>query len=248
MRFEKLLKAVGPFVAMAAATALTGCDGMDVKFNGEDGVPLSDLDITGTPPTGVALGGPDIVIVTTGDDFAIDVDGTDEAADRMRFALADGMLGIGRARGNSGKGDVATINITLPAVSSIAIGGSGRIKADRLHGEADIAVGGSGRAEVASVESDRLDVVIGGSGSATARGRVERLDISIGGSGIADLAQLYAENAEVSIGGSGSARFASNGRVNANIGGSGDVRVRGTAECTQSTVGSGRLICEDDEP
>ena len=245
MGFTRMLRTIAPFAALAAGTALSGCDGMNMTFNGEEGVPLDELDISGTPPTGVALGGPDRVNVTTGDDFLIEVDGSDAAADRLRFALSDGMLAIGRESGSSNDGGIATVNVVLPSIRSVALGGSGSITADRLTGDAQIVVGGSGTAVAEAVEADALDVVIGGSGTARAAGNAARLEIAIGGSGSADLAGLTADRADVSIGGAGNARFASDGTVDANIGGSGDVRVRGSARCTSNTVGSGRLICED---
>lgn len=244
MRVGNMIRKIGPFVAMAAAAGLAACDGVDITVNGEEGVPLAELDMSGEPPTGVALGGPDAVVITTGEDFTIDVDGPAEATERLRFVLDDGMLAIGRESGSWGDDEIATVLVTMPSVSTLALGGSGNITADSMTGEADIAVGGSGKVTVTEVEADELEVVIGGSGTAEVSGTSERLEIAIGGSGTADMADLQVERAEVNIGGSGDATFSSDGRVEANIAGSGTVRVYGSATCEANTIGSGELICE----
>lgn len=250
MGFAKMMRKMGPFVALAAAAGLAGCDGMKVSFKGEDGVPLAELDMSGDAPTGLALGGSDAVVITTGDEFSIEVEGSDVAADRLRFVLEDGTLAIGREEGSWSDNDIATVNVTMPAARMIAIGGSGRITADTLSGDAEIVVGGSGTATVQNVEVESLEIVIGGSGSVEAAGSANRLEITIGGSGSAMMPELRTERGEINIGGSGNASFASDGSVEANIGGSGNVRVYGSASCELNSVGSGELVCgpADDAP
>ncbi|WP_271079088.1 head GIN domain-containing protein [Aurantiacibacter sp. MUD61] len=245
MNFGKLARRIAPFAALAAATALSGCGDMNISINGEEGVPLSELDFSGDTPTGVAMGGSDAVVITSGDDFTINVDGSDEAIERMRFVLSEGTLAIGRANDSSNGGGIATVLITMPAPETLAMGGSGSITADTMASNAEIVVGGSGSVEVASVDADSLEVVIGGSGSATTSGTADRLEVTVGGSGSALMPDLQTERGEVNIGGSGDVSFSSDGRVEANIAGSGTVRVFGSATCEANTIGSGELICEE---
>lgn len=245
MRVGNLLRKIGPFVALAAAAGLAGCDGVNVNFNGEEGVPLSELDLSGDPPTSVALGGPDAVVITTGDEFTIDVDGSSEATERLRFVLEDGTLAVGRENGSWSDNDIATVLVTLPSVSTLALGGSGSMTSDTITGDGDIVIGGSGTVTVTNVATDSLSVVIGGSGSAEISGATDTLDVNIGGSGSADMAGLQAGSAEVGVFGSGSASFASDGEVEATIAGSGTVRVTGSATCTVDSYGSGEVICEE---
>lgn len=248
MFFDKILRKFGPLLAVTAAVGLSGCGNMNSSFNGEEGVPLAELETGGDPPTGVVLGGPDKVIITTGDTFSVDVEGSAEATERMRFALADGKLAVGRESGSWEDNDTATVNITLPATSSITIGGSGQVTADSLSGDAELVIGGSGEVVVSGADVAKLEVVVGGSGRVSAAGQAERLELTIGGSGTADMAGLQVGDAEVNIGGSGEAAFASDGTVEANVAGSGTVRVRGSATCTINAVGSGSLVCEPAEP
>ncbi|QZH76161.1 MAG: DUF2807 domain-containing protein [Erythrobacter sp.] len=221
---------------------------MNVNFGGAEGVPLEELDLGGGPPAGLALGGPDSVVITTGDTFSVAVEGSAAATERMRFVLDEHTLAIGRESGDWGDSDVATVIITMPAPDSIAIGGSGRVTTDGLASDAELIVGGSGEVVASGIDGDRLEVVLGGSGRVRASGAAERMNLTIGGSGTADMAELQVGDAEVNIGGSGNATFASDGTVEANVAGSGTVRVRGSAECTINSVGSGSLICEPAGP
>ncbi len=247
MRIGSILGKLAPVMALAAAVGLSGCDGMNVNFGGEDGVPLAELDTSGDAPTGVALGGPDNVVIITGDSFSVEVEGSAAATERMRFVLDDGTLAVGRELGEWDDSDIATVTITMPAPESIAIGGSGQVTTDGLSGEAELVIGGSGEIVASGIDATSLEVVLGGSGRVSAAGEVDRLDLSIGGSGTADMEELQVGDAEVNIGGSGNATFASDGTVEASVAGSGTVRVRGSAACTLNSVGSGSLICEPRE-
>ena len=42
MRLDKLFSTLGPVIAMAMASGVSGCDGSNFTFNGKEGVPLSD--------------------------------------------------------------------------------------------------------------------------------------------------------------------------------------------------------------
>lgn len=247
-RFDKFIRTVGPFVALAAMSGMVaGCQnrGGEFQFNGSKGVPLSELDMSGDAPTTINLMGPDHVVVSEGADFAIALQGTDEAKDRMRFILKDGTLSIMRQDmdWNDDDGGIATVNVTMPAPEKIVIAGSGQLAASALADEAEIAIAGSGSASILDINSTSLGVSIAGSGHLTAGGKVRELDLSVAGSGTADMAGLEVEDAEINIAGSGEATFSSDGEVNANIMGSGTVTVRGSARCRVHSMGSGSLVC-----
>lgn len=242
MRMNRFFKTMGPFVALAAVGALAGCSGKNFGWNGEEGVPLTELDLSGETPEGVALLGPDTVAITEGPKFAVTVDG--EAADRIRFRLEDGTLGIMREQDSWSDRGSATVHVTMPAPRKLSLAGSGRMTSERLAREAEVAVAGSGTLETPAVDAASLEVSIAGSGDYIAGGRAERLDLSIAGSGRAEMAKLKVGSAEINIAGSGDAAFASDGEVTANIMGSGDVTVRGSARCKVNAMGSGTVTCE----
>lgn len=233
-----------PFAAtlalLASATALAGCDGADVEINGQKGVPLSEVEIAGPPPSEVFLASGDTVILTEGDSFAIKVEGSD--TESLRFVRDKEVIGITRTDGWNGD-NPATIRITMPAPKEVIIGGTGTIKAPALASESEINIGGSGTVEFGKIAGEKLTINIGGAGTVTGAGTAKQLEVRIGGSGDVTMPGLKADTAEISIGGRGDVAFASDGTVEANIGGAGDVKVAGSAKCTVNAFGSGTLTC-----
>lgn len=231
-----------PVASIALAASLGACDGR-VTINGEEGVPLAQLDTSGTPPTGVALLGPDTVVISEGEALSIKTEGDEDAVEALRFTLEDGKLRISREPDAGNSIGTAIVRVTMPAPEELDMLGSGSIEAPAMARDADINIGGSGSIAVARLAATRLDLAILGSGSVTASGTVEELDLKMAGSGSAKLADLKAGKANVDVVGSGSSTFASDGSVDANIVGSGDVTVTGSAKCEANKVGSGTLTC-----
>ncbi len=247
MKLDKFFRAFAPIVAVALAAGVSGCDSSNISINGEKGKPLAELDLTGAPPQELVLLGPDEVRVTAGDKLAITVEGDPAAAEKLRFTLKDGALGVmreGKAFGIGGNDGRAIVNVTMPAPRTLTMAGSGKINAAALASEAKVTIAGSGDIETPGVASDSLDLTIAGSGSYRGAGNVKQLKLNIVGSGSAAADALKTETADLTIAGSGNAAFASDGTVKANIVGSGSVTVRGRATCTVEAMGSGKLVCE----
>ena len=234
------IKPAAPLSILALAAVLAGCDGADIEINGQKGVPLSEIEIAGAPPSEVVLSSGDTVIITDGDTFAIKVEGT--GTDSLRFVRDSEVIGITRTADWEGESN-ATIRITMPPPAQVVIAGSGTIEAQSLASESDISIGGAGTITFGKVAAERLGINIGGSGTVKGAGTAKVLEVNIGGAGDVELAGLKADSAEVSIGGSGDVAFASDGEVEANIAGSGDVKVAGNAKCTVNAFGSGTLSC-----
>ena len=232
-------------IVLAGAAALLAACGSNFSINSSDGVPLSEFDYADATPTGISLAGPDRVVVTSGETLAIEVEGSAEATEGVRFEMDGDELEIsreGRLMGSS----VATVRVTMPTPSSLSLAGSGEIELDRLGsgGEASVSIAGSGEARVARIAAGTLEVSIAGSGDLVGAGSAETLDLSIAGSGDVDLRNVQVENADISIAGSGDAVFSSDGTVEASIMGSGDVTVLGSASCSVKSMGSGTVKCE----
>jgi len=249
--------------SLPLAFGMSGCWAVDVSINGQEGVPLSELDMAGTAPVELVLSASDNVILTEGDTLSIDVEGSDKAVAAVRFVLDGDTLGVTREEDLWGESDQATIRVTMPVPSEVVITGSGNIEAQGLAENADVSVlgsgsftgadsaldsldinlGGSGSARFGTLTAKSIELNIGGSGSVYASGTTDRLEVNLGGSGGADLSQLKAEDAEISLAGSGSVSLQSDGEVEANIMGSGGVTVTGDANCTENAMGSGSLRC-----
>jgi len=257
MRFDKMMRAVGPFVIAAARSgAFTvrkdgkfkfNCDSDKFRFNGKTGVKLEDLDMGEDLPTEVVLVGPDQLVITEGEDFAISVQGDDEAKDGARFLVDGDTLYVMRGDFCSGDDEGATITVTMPAPSKVTITGSGALATSALADNTEMVIAGSGEISVLDIDNASLEVTIAGSGSFSAGGKVGKLDLSVAGSGNADMGNLLVESADIDITGSGDATFACDGEVAANIMGSGHVTVRGSARCRVQSMGSGSLVVEPRE-
>ncbi len=262
MNFDKFLRDIGPVVAAAAVGGVMAAacknkkfdfdwDGPDCGFGkgfgSKAGVPLEELDMGDEVPSELVLAGADSVVITEGEDFAIAIQGDDDAKEALRFRLEGGALHVASENSSCDGEGIATINVTMPAPSKVTIAGSGEIAVSDLASDAEIKIAGSGQISVLDVDCEALHVKIAGSGCFTAGGKTKELHLSIAGSGHADMSGLIAEEAKVHLAGSGSSTFACDGEVDAKIMGSGSVTVRGSARCRVHSFGSGELVCEPRE-
>lgn len=239
---NELSKRAFAWAALGLGAALTGCNDVDITINSGEGVPLSELDLSGAAPNELVVTGGASVIVTEGDTLDIVVEGDDDVAEAFRFIRDTDTISIKRKDGWDGKGN-ATLRITMATPSHITISGSGTVETPRLAQDAEATIGGSGTIRIAQLDSDKLEVTIGGAGDIIASGRVKELEIDIGGSGKVKFDDVTADEANISIGGSGNIAFQSDGTVDASIGGSGEINVKGTATCSLSSFGAGTLNC-----
>lgn len=239
-------------MAAAAAATLGGCDGtMEFGHRGEDrelsgregtrSVALEDFEE-------VSLSGPDHVVVTTGDEFAVRAEGDEAILEALEFEVRRGELRIKRENDSwfgGGPDGAATIHVTMPSIRGASIAGSGDMTIDQAEVpqfSADIA--GSGNLEITALATGSTSIDIAGSGGFRAAGISTAIAVDIAGSGDIDISELQAETMEVDIAGSGDVEAYVTGEVEASFLGSGDVRVRGGARCRSSSMGSGELTCD----
>lgn len=235
------LHRLAPAALLALGLTLAGCDGGDMEINGQKGVPLSEVEIAGPPPSHIILSSGDTLVVTEGNTFSLKVEGAD--TESLRFVRDKEVIGVTRESGWNGESS-AVIRVTMPAPSEIVIAGAGTVKTPALASKAEINIGGSGTVEFGKGAAEKLGINIGGSGTVNGgSGTTKDLEIAIGGSGKIMMPQLKADKADITIGGTGDVAFASDGTVEANIGGAGDVNVTGNAKCTLQSFGSGKLNC-----
>lgn len=231
---------------LAASTlslGLAGCGG-PIIMTGDEGVPLSELDMNGAAPTELALASSDNVMVRTGDTLDIKVTGDPDAVAALRFNLEDGTLGIMREQGSEAKGK-ATVNVTMPPLHTIVLAGSGDVSAPELVDKGEVNIAGSGTVSLAKIAARRISVNVMGSGTMLGAGAADHLSLNVAGSGKLAARQLKVGSADINIAGSGRGEFASDGEVKANIAGSGEVTVYGRANCKVSAMGSGKLNCRE---
>lgn len=195
--------------------------------------------------TGVSLRGADNVEVRTGA-FSVTAEGDTALLDRLEIRKDGNTLRIGRKDGewNWGGDKGAKIVVTLPALASADIAGSGDMSIDAAKGDFSGSVAGSGNMTLANLAGGKADLSIAGSGDINVGGgTATALDVSIAGSGNVGAAGLKAGSADISIAGSGNVRAQVSGDADISLVGSGDVELTGGAKCSVSKMGSGDARC-----
>ena len=155
------------------------------------------------------------------------------------------------------------LEITGPSLRSIAVQGSGSVKAPELMGDKiDLNVSGSGTIEasgataknltlelpgsgeivVSGINGQSIKLNIEGSGRIKAAGVIDHVDGSIAGSGEIQANDLKAQSLDVDIVGSGGLKGFASKSANVKVSGSGDVTISGNpAERRSVNTGSGDI-------
>jgi Putative auto-transporter adhesin, head GIN domain len=232
-----------------AALALSACD-MDVNAEDKrltsDGKAISTSAATTGSFTKIEAVGPDNIIFVTGDAFSIKAEGDADAITKLRYAMDNGTIIIGREKGKWwGDGSTSvTVTVTAPTLAEASLAGSGDFTADRMTGDkVKVELAGSGNAKVADVTAKSFESDLAGTGDIMVAGKVERAEFGVAGTGDVDASKLASVDAEVSIAGTGDVKVNATGTVDASIAGTGDISVTGGAKCKSSSIGSGKINC-----
>lgn len=198
--------------------------------------------------TTVALGTGARMQVRVGPTWSVHADGPAAVLATMRVEREGNALKITR-RDPKAKGDAALerqvrFTVTVPSLSSAALGGTGTIDIDRVAGQRfNAAVGGRGTLRVGALDTDEAEVSIGGAGNVAAGGHVRMLKVAIGGSGSLDAPALHAREADVSVAGSGNVVTIVDGEARVSSVGSGTVDLGSRAHCKVTKMGGARVRC-----
>lgn len=200
--------------------------------------------------TGLEVAGPFDVKVITGKAVSVSARGPEKLLDATAVEVKDGRLVIRPQRkgwfgGMSwGSHEPAVFTVTVPALDSAEVAGSGDIDIDRVSGERFRGgIAGSGNLRLPQVAVQDFAVEIAGSGGVEARGQTRTAKYEIAGSGDVDASGLTAVEAAAEIAGSGNIKARVTGTARASIMGSGDIEISGGAKCTSSKQGSGSINC-----
>lgn len=198
--------------------------------------------------TAVDLRGPDNVDIVTSDSFAVVAQGDSETLDKLEIVRDGDSLRIGRKgrtgfRWGGGDGNTARIRVTMPAVRSATLAGSGDMAIDRASNGFEGAVAGSGDMVIGQLRGGKVALSVAGSGTLAAAGQVDRIEMNIAGSGDISAAGVRASEAEVAIAGSGDATADVSGDADVSLIGSGSATLGPNARCTVSKLGSGQANC-----
>lgn len=237
------------FLVPVAAVALSACNfsvNAEDKRLSFDGKAITTSAATTGSFTKIEAVGPDNIVFVTGDAFSIKAVGDADEIAKLRYAMDNGTIIIGREKGQwwGSDSNSVTITVTAPVLAAASLAGSGDFTADKMAGdEVSVELAGSGNAKVGEVLAKKLEGEIAGSGDVSLAGKVDKADYDIAGSGSIDAVRLASTDADVSIAGSGNVNLTASGKVEASIAGSGNVNVSGGAKCSSSSMGSGKVSC-----
>jgi hypothetical protein len=235
--------------ALALAACNMGANAQEGERSGGGGqITQRTYQLSGFDAVGSA--GSQDVIVTVGGAHSVRAEGDSEVLERLDIKVEDGTLKIGTRKGSDWsigwKNDRprTRIFVTMPAIRSAAVAGSGDMRIDNVQGEKFAAsIAGSGDIEVAQMQVGEAKFSIAGSGNIKAAGTAQRSSTSVAGSGDIDTRGVQVRTASVSVAGSGDVRIHASETADISIVGSGDVEVGGSARCNVSKRGSGEVRC-----
>lgn len=170
----------------------------------------------------IEVNGSTDVNVRVGEATTVAVNGDANLVKQLETEVVDGRLVIGLKPGHYHNIKNLKVNVTTPALSSVAVNGS-----------ADVGISG--------LSGGPFETRIAGSGDISARGDIDALTASIAGSGDLKLLNLCAREASVQISGSGDAAIHAVDSLSVAIQGSGDVRYSGDPKVTAKVSGSGSI-------
>ncbi len=233
-----VLSCVGP-AGVALASPLGWFHGEHVQGSGN--ISKQNRELGHFTALATSLGGS--VEIRIGNTESISIETDDNLLPLIETVIENGTLRIRPVKKDM-QLEPRTLKIVVQAktVERIAVGGTGTVDADRLHGQKLVFdIGGSGAISVRNLEAQSVAVSLGGSGNWKASGNTEQLQVSIGGSGKVQAGQLTARDVQISIGGSGQATVWAKQTLNLSVAGSGDVAYYGDPQVTKSILGSGSL-------
>ena len=177
------------------------------------------------PFTRIAMGAEADVVVAVGGAQAVTVRGDDNLLDELSTEVDDGTLTIDEDADLDPEAGL-TVDITVPALDQLEIGGAGD-------------------ATIEGVAGESLRIEVSGAGDVEASGEVDRVEIVISGAGDVQTDDLLAREAEVVISGAGSVHVRAAESLNATVSGAGDVVYSGDpADVASEVSGAGEITPE----
>jgi len=192
-----------------------------VAFGGVQGSGVSKSEQRSLAPfNAIGLAGSADVRVTIAEKQSVAVEGDDNILPLIETSVASGKLEISTKTPYSSRIGV-TVTITVPALDSVGVAGSGDVSVTGLDAESFVAS-------------------VAGSGVVRATGKARRVEAKVAGSGDIDFSELKAAEASAAVTGSGDIRIHATDSLSASVTGSGDISYSGTPKnVSRNVLGSG---------
>ena len=241
-------------IALGALAVTMGGHGINFQF-GDDQDPSGDRHHGEGARTiadlkdfnAVIATGPDDIVITHGDGFAVTAEGDTETLERLKFRVAEGTLHVerdSRKGWSMGRGDSAKILISLPALHRVTLTGPGDMRIDKLDGkDVEAKVTGPGDLTIDALAAETARFSLTGPGDISVVGSATSANLSATGSGNIRASKLTTQRAALKLIGSGDIAVHATQGAEISITGSGNARVRGTTACKVTTIGPGDADC-----
>lgn len=192
--------------------------------------------------TGVKLSVNADVFITQGDDFLVEVKGSDNIVNLIETKVQNDIWDI---EFDQCVRNVKNLEffITMPTIEYLKVSGSGLIQGENTFTVDDIElyISGSGDMDLA-LEGDDIEGKISGSGDMRLEGFAEKMKFKINGSGDLFAFDYKLERVNMRISGSGDAEVRASDDLDVKITGSGDVYYKGNPSVNVQITGSGKVI------
>lgn len=193
---------------------------------------------------GVTLAGPDEVLVTRGDSYAVRAIGQMSVLRQLDIQVADGVLHIGRKPGTSVSGGEARLQVTMPSATRLVLAGPGDLTAEGIGGRQFRAeVAGPGDMTLKNLQSEQAQLSITGAGDLVVDGKARSASFSVIGPGNIRAEGFETARAALKLAGSGEIEARATGDAEVSVTGPGSAQVTGTTRCKIVKSGPGDAEC-----
>jgi hypothetical protein len=240
----KRINTIAALVSMAAVSAFAlgvaeGGSGSSVEASGPIVSETRDL----SRFQSIELSGSGTVRYRESDSFRVTVTARESVIGRVLTRVSGDELELRVERGFTIRGDGRIeYLVEAPALSGIAISGSGSFSAERPIVGRTFSADISGSGDIAAeLEAESVDARISGSGSVDLSGAAGSLDFQSSGSGELKAERLEVRQASIVLSGSGNAAVSVDDQLRVRISGSGSVSYAGRPQVDFSSSGSGKI-------
>lgn len=190
---------------------------------------------------GLSMGIEGNVIITTGPEQKVVVEGQREILDHLNTSVSSGIWNISLDKCFRNYSDL-NIYITVPTLTYVGLSSTGSILSNSTitANSFKASLSGSGTIDL-TLDVNYLDTNLSGSGSLNLSGTTNAHDISLSGSGNVNTYNLISTDTSVRTSGSGNSYVTVSNQLDVSISGSGNVIYDGNPEITTSISGSGHV-------
>jgi len=205
--------------------------------------------------TEVTFAVPGTLRVRQGTPRSVELDGPEQALDRIETVVEDGRLEVRTPEERVLSGlidwllggtepDTAPVDVyvTMPTVEALTVAGAGTLVAETPieSDDLNLVLAGAGNVD-AELSATRLDLTVAGAGDALLRGRADAATVECAGAGTVRAPDLRVATADVQAAGAGDIMLHVTDRLTADLAGATSVRYRGQPTVEREIDGGGSV-------